>query len=34
MRRLLKIQVNWPKQSILAENTLENTKINVFVSQY
>ena len=34
MRGLLKIQVNWPKKSILAENTLENTKINVFEIQY
>ena len=30
----LKIQVNWPKQSILAENTLENAKINVFEIKY
>ena len=34
MRGLLKIQVNWPKKSILADNTLENTKINVFEIQY
>ena len=26
----VKIQVSWPKKSILAENTLENTIINVF----
>ena len=29
MRGLFKIQVNWPKKSILAENTLENTKIRL-----
>ena len=34
MRGPLKSQVNWPKKSILAENTLENTKINVFEIQY
>ena len=34
MRGPLKIQVNWPKKSILAENTLENTKINVLEIQY
>ena len=35
MRGPLKIKVNWPKESILAENTLENTKKkNVFEIQY
>ena len=34
MRGPLKIQVNWPEKSLLVENTLENTKINVFEIQY
>ena len=34
MRCPLKIQVYWPKKSILAENTLKNTKIIVFEIQY
>ena len=34
MRGPLKIQVNWPKKSIVAENSLENTKKNVFEIQY
>ena len=33
-RGTLKIQVDLPKKSILAENTIENTKINVFEIQY
>ena len=34
MRGPLKIQVNWHKKSIVAENTLENTKMNMFEIQY
>ena len=34
MRGPVKIQVSWPKKSILAENTLENAKINAFEIQY
>ena len=32
MRGPVKIHVSWPKKSMLAENTLENTQINVFES--